>query len=562
MGTDVIYLDMSNRMIKDLQADDEFELGMDRPAAALSAGGMALSSASGGGVFGWFRYCYTHYDPERDLETLPSPWSGLVACTVGSDAGSAITVPLVSEPSAENDNYTQVRYYRTMGQTEQWRDAQDDPYREYWTDRGALVGEVAAGVALLDKNGDQELNLRTNALMFDGIPPPKCKIAGPYGDIVIFLETEPESGETIGRHYYWSLPGRPGMVPREYVLTGAGEDRRYRVMRPKRPINKSLNPIQGEITATFYDNDQTLIFTRHEIYQVTGPTSHPQIVPLHAGIGVHHQAAVSMTTSPLGLPFSDGDHLWVLSSSGLKQIDSEFGVSQIFQDVAEAVRKNIVVGAYRAQNQIWVAVPGSGKTYPNEIIVFDYQYKKVTKYINAHTSADVPIALMFEFHTHTQDTMHVYDRNGKIWTYPSATNEMDKTTQFECEWKGYFGQETYDKEKTITRWALKLGTITDPTPNQDSNKLRMHLRGVRYPDEVHTVYNTHYFNSDDSGKCEVIEDVVAYDDSGTRRGKVGGQLIELALRRANSGSPPCVWAVDGIAIADVREAGGHEQKDG
>ena len=444
-GTDLYYCDISYSWFYGYQSYgsagyykyDNWGIYISGSPAAPTV----ASSATGALGPGCYRYCVAPYDSKRDIEGRRSPFSSVIRIGL-TDAEDAPDNPQwVSDPSqptgyrgvkpdsddsGANPGYTggvTVNWADTgwAGRFDKWRLYRTAPNTDFTSrdSEGAgsfsclatLVAELPRNtVTYTDNGGELDANWDQGKCLQAGEAPEKARLVVAYGNTALYFSTYSRPGG-----YERSVSGKYCQIARNFSITEGGQ---ARTRVPLVDHGGGVCPIPATYTAAFDYGGQNLVFTRTNLFRLSGGDQSPYLDRISPNHGTPGRWAVVDTD--WGLVWWDGAGLCRLVGSHVEPFPTK-GIDSILNSIAAAYRDNVVVGYCSQTKELLVAYQtGDWVQY---VLSFDFQRSCWFLYQVKNGGSGSLIYGFFEASFPANGKQLYALTSGGAMTYPSSSGE-------------------------------------------------------------------------------------------------------------------------------------------
>lgn len=432
-----------------------YRAGLPQPDTAPS-----LTSASGGEKEGVYHVVYTYANKATNEESVISAPPAVPLGTRLSEGNGGISIDnwasYINAAAGTNDQagqyeWDQVKFYTTMGNTEYLPYGAGAACRSFigYLDAEKDADHGGGGTAGLNK-ADHVLQSKPRFTQAGGEPPASqvgcfTGVRGVYGRVH-------SSGTLQPGQVHYSIPGKPTMVPRPYTYTGGG-DSSSPEPRPWRGI--IYTGMTGEIIAMGFGGGKIAAYTSVATFTLE-PSETGRLFPVLQDNSHGAASDSAVAGSPQGV-HSVGHRCWtVIGSSGWINL-SEDRYQTTLEDVPLARQDQTVLGYFGNQQQVWAAVVKSGSTIAQRILVYSEDSDELVVFEPACLGETEGITFMCPMTLpNAEPAMLVGTSSGRILKYPDGTD--DDGTDFEAQWRGYFGQERLEYQQRLVRASVHCGS--------------------------------------------------------------------------------------------------------
>jgi hypothetical protein len=432
------YFDKSDAGFWDFTDNKMYRVGLPKPLNIIS-----LTDNSIGGKQGAYRVAVAYEDVDRRVVGHRSNGSTPLICdqqTNGASRGvtvllltGSITAQLSGATPPYKADKVQVLVTKALAThvSEGGSTFTSDPGYYYAEQR---VSKASSLVGLVVPDNDLPASqLHRGA----GGSPPNCSVAGVVDGIGFYLNaTKPR----------YSLPGRIEMIADENEIAN------FLVLEPHVQKTEMTYNLPGKPVTVKYLGNSAIVFTEHGAGLVGRVADRMGVAPITGVPGTY--TPLSIADFPGGLVYMSGATLYVLSGNATSRPGANLFQREL-DLIAPARLKNVVVGHYSAESQIWVAY--SVSTVNDRIIVYDYLRDQVQVY---RTGGFNIVALQEVVRPGTSSLMGAVGADGKVWTLSGARGVDGGPEAFSVvTWRGSVSGRSLTRKKRIVKFDVHCGTI-------------------------------------------------------------------------------------------------------
>jgi len=257
-------------------------------------------------------------------------------------------------------------------------------------------------------------------------------------------------GSIIPSRIDFSIPNQPAMVPHEEAYTLGGDAKRF---VPKPWVGRIHSGLAGELTGLAAGGGVICAFTPTSVYALTDIGDGrlwPSLITASSGC----VASTACIGTPHGVFAVGYNTISRIGRSGFDDLTAD-RLTATLEDIPAAQQTDAIAGYYGYAGQVWFAVTKSGATVAKRILVLDAKADDWVIFEPACLGTAGITAMVELAIPNAAPTMLVATSNGRVLQYPSGTDDDD--TDFEAQWRGYFGQERCQYDQRLEAVAVRCG---------------------------------------------------------------------------------------------------------
>ena len=353
---------------------------------------------------------------------------------IGSGAATGSTPPM---PSTVNYEWDELWMFCSSGQA--------NDYNYNWRDLALeKVGTTAPGndVPLLGDNGHRQLDEPCHNA---GGEPPGATIGAYNGNRAVY------GGVSDSEIIWYSLPGQPTMVPKEYIYDTVNSKIK---VRPRPWEGKLAFGINGKPTAISAVGERFVVYTETQTFWLV-PMGDGRLRAVLADSAHGASALGAVVQTPNGTYALGVNSLTLASQRGVTNL-ARYRFRTILEDIPSAYI-HLAVGGYSAhRGEVWFAVPKSGATVANRVLIFDEERGTLTGIWEPANLESLGIVAINELTTTKAEPIMLLTRSdGVILSWPNSTYTDDTgdavTVDYATNWTGYFAVENRANDLFLNR---------------------------------------------------------------------------------------------------------------
>ncbi len=255
-------------------------------------------------------------------------------------------------------------------------------------------------------------------------------------------------GSVVPSRIDFSIPNQPAMVPAIEFYNMGGDARR---VIPKPWEGQIHSGLVGELTGIACGAGVICAFTPTSTYALTDIGDGrlwPSIITASTG----SVASMACVGTAHGVFAVGNGRIVRITRQGMSDL-TEDRIS--LDSIPVAQQTDAVAGAYGQESEAWFAVTKSGEAVAQRILIYDIRADDWGMFEPACLDSDGIMAMVELAVPNASPTMLIATSGGKVFQYPSGTN--DDGTDFEAEWRGYFGQERCQYDQHLESLRVRTG---------------------------------------------------------------------------------------------------------
>lgn len=421
------------------------------------------------------------------------------------DIGGALYITNWSTVKSDTDHeYDSIVFYCTKGDTEYVALGTGIPaYSQIaYEDTISPVSGGTPGLATPD-------HVLASRMPFSnaGGEPPASRIGCCNGSRAVYFGLS-----TAGRCEF-SLPGWPLAVPRQVTYTGGVNSSTF-YPRPWQGV--LLSGFAGAVTAAGNVGESFIVYTANSTWRLSsGPDGRLHSSIVSGAVGCMSEGGVVSTPSGV---HAMGNSAWTITHQQ-GQINLAYRNFTPTLNAIALINRPYTVGAYYSyKKQVWMAVKTAAGV---DILIWDEALRGIVSVFRPASLIGQRVTAMVEYSAKNQTpVMLVATLDGQILKWP-GTGYTDDGTGYECQWRGYFGQERRDR----TEYLRRLDTHMRANPS-----------GI-------TIGVTPMMTANEANASEVTKTVAAaalVDQSAIEYGRTQGSMYRVSITSAAGAAG---WAI-------------------